>query len=289
MKVMWLGVFDKKPWRAEYAILKQFRAKGVQVICVNKRETGFNIADIRNLIAHSDLVFLQNGKTFRAEWLNEIRKPIVYWATEASLSVAHHILIGGRIPDFVISHSRQVFDYCKQRGIPTSRIHNAFDSSQYYRINAPMVWDICVAGNTSKRRRKIYKRLYERLHNEAKIGVLSSYTPSQANQMYNQSRIVLHIHAINETYLPSRFFEVIPTAAVFICESMGRNYDERIGRGFFDEFTTISDLCNKCMRIIRDPSLQKRMASAANAVSLKHTWAVRTNEIIAAFRAVLNK
>lgn len=288
MRIVWFGVWDGKEWRAEYQLLRYLQAKGVMVVCVNNRAPTFDV-EIAMLTHHADtdLYFLQNGKTFRPEWLSLFNKPVVYWASEASLSRSRHLLHAQRKPDYVIAHSMQTMNEARRLGIPCSRMHNAFDSKLYFRKPMPKRYDVCMIGCMTGRRKRWYFEMMKQLGRDTIVYVRNRYTAQQANEIYNQSKIILHVHAINETYLPSRLFEAIPTSGCLLIEDMKQNWDPALGEGFFVKFSDRADMIKKIRELKTNAALCDKIVNKANAIAVNHTWAQRADQLIKIFNRVV--
>jgi len=289
MKILWFGVFDGRQWRAEYQLAKQFKAMKVGFEQVNMRSATFNnITDWCHKQNEFDLIFVQNGKGFSPELVDYFTRPYVYWATEASVSVSAPFFAHDKKPDFVFANSIQSFKRSISFGIPTIRLHNAYDPELYHYIKRPTLFDVCALGSMTPRRKNWYKRMVGEFGGKLIFYILKRYTAEQACRIYNESRIILHVHAINQNYIPSRLFEGMPTAGCVLVESMGNNYDEVLGRGHFVEFSGFEDMCSKIRKILKDGKLRNDIVNKANSISTKHTWKARSSQMVDVFRKVVN-
>jgi hypothetical protein len=287
MKVYWVGVFDGVSWRAEYRIARALRRRGVQIVPVNFRSPTYVPAE--HWTAHGDgcnVVLLQNARGFRADWLHIFDSaPVVYWATEASASKARHILDAEHRPNLIIANSAQTFAVAKKKGYQVVRMHNGYATDQYNAKPIHEQFDVAILGTMTKRRKQFVRRLKELIPG-LRLCIRKRYTAEQANNIYNASKVVLHIHAIEETYLPSRLFEVMPTRGCLLVEDMGENWDKRIGSGGFRTFKGPQDMCNQIRYLLASDEQRIRMVQIANQEAKKHTWKARSAELLAHLRKV---
>jgi len=281
MTLYWLGVFDGVSWRAEYQVVRELQRLGVEVRKANYRSPTFIPED--NWLSRMDgvsAVLLQNGKGFRADWVNAYCEvPLVYWATEASAIRSRPILNAERKPDLVIANSIQSLRAAQQRNIPVVRMHNGYDPALYNRTNIHEQFDIALLGTRTKRRRWYYDRLAAMLP-KARLCIRKRYTAEQANNIYNASKVVVHVHAIEETYIPSRLFETLPTRGCLLCEQMGDNWDGRIATDGFLQFNGPNDMCLKALRLLKHEAERRQLVKNANREAQKHTWAARAKELL---------
>jgi hypothetical protein len=281
MTLYWLGVFDNLSWRAEYQVVREMERLGIKVRKANYRSPTYIPQD--DWMSRRDgvnVVVLQNGKGFRPDWMNAFSDvPVVYWATEASATRSRPILNADRKPDLVIANSMQSFRAAEQRHLPVVRMHNGFDPGLYKRTDIHEQFDIAFLGTLTKRRKWFYRRLCAMLP-EARVCLRKRYTPEQGNNIYNASRVIIHVHAIEETYIPSRLFETLPTRGCLLIEEMGKNWDTRIGDRGFVKFNGPNDMCLKALRLLKREKERREIVRRANVEAQRHTWAARVPELI---------
>ncbi len=287
MNILYYGVFDGRKWRAEYPMAEGLEALGHTLFKSNFRShLPWRIqSDWKKYRAQTDLIFIQNGIPFDPRHLETFDKPLVYMASEANLQSQQHLLEGARPPDFVIAHSQQTYDWCLAHHLPSQRLHNAFNSHFYKRFDVPFQYDLCFIGGLSPRRARILNLLKEKKYN---LFVSQSWRPEQVNLIYNQSRLSLHIHAIDETYLPTRLFEVMPTQSCFLVEDMGKNYDPVVGEGF-ESWSNEADLLEKIDFLLATPNAREEKVNLANAMAPLHNWKARMREFGVIFQQVLER
>ncbi|PKL75541.1 MAG: hypothetical protein CVV27_14830 [Candidatus Melainabacteria bacterium HGW-Melainabacteria-1] len=287
MKILYFGVFDGRGWRSEYPMAAALTQQGHQIYRSNFRSPlPWRIAwDWRRYGSRCDLVFVQNGIPFSDRNLVLLQaKPLVFLASEFALTSARHILDGPRRPDLVLAHSEQTFRYCQAQGILARRVHLAYNPSQYRHLELPFLYDVCFIGGMTPRRREFVEHLraqgyqvyFEKTGNATKI-----------NRVYNQSRIVLHIHAGEESYVPTRLFEVMSTQGCLLIEDMGHNFDAALGQDFFESFSTKSELVDQVARLLADSDLRIQRVQRANALAPVHSWPARMREYAESFALVL--
>jgi hypothetical protein len=286
MRLLWLGVFDGKHWRAEYQLLTVLQSMGVNVFPINYRTAGFHMEGVwRQYSNRIDAVLLQNGKGLSPGCLDIVTKPYVYWATEASMEHSKWFFAAKRRPDHIIANSVQSLRRARSLGLRAIRMHNGYDPTLYYRKPNRKLYDVAMLGSMTARRRSWYRRMLELMDYHINVVVLKRYTAREANDFYNSSRIVLHVHAIDETYLPSRFFEVLPTSACLLIEDMGENWDPNLGSGFFETFRTKSEMAQRILSMKRHPEQCELMSKRANLEAGKHTWMKRAETIVSVLKS----
>ncbi|MEI2684912.1 MAG: hypothetical protein V9G14_00575 [Cypionkella sp.] len=119
------------------------------------------------------------------------------------------------------------------------------------------------------------------------LPVSQSWRPEQVNLIYNQSRSTLHIHAIDETYLPTRLFEVMPTQSRSLVEDMGKNSHPVVGTGF-ESWSNEAELLEKIDFLVSHAcGPAKKRSICANATAPLHDWGARMREFDAIFQQVL--
>lgn len=272
MRILYFGVFDGKTWRSEYPMLKGLQAQGHEIFPVNFRQRwpGAIRRAYQRYGHRSDLVFIQNGNPFPQQWLQRFKQPVVYMASEYSLLSAQHILDASRPPQGVLAHSQQVVDYCLQKGIPVQRVHHAFHDQYYHLKNIDYSYDLCFVGSLNARRQAWLKPLKEALGARMFIGEI--WKPEAINTLYNQSKLVIHIHAAEESYIPTRFFEVLPTQGCFITESMGKNLTPDLCFKGYDQFSTPDEALAMVQNLLTDAPLRYQMNQIAQDQAPKHSW-----------------
>lgn len=290
MKILWLGVFDGKQWRAEYQVLQAFKRARVNIEPINMRSHAL-VEKLQHILIDGqesyDLILIQNGKHFNPQWLQAFSRPTVYWATEASARHARPFLMHEKPPAFVIANSVQTLQLARKMELPCERMHNGFDPTlYYYKRPTEKRYDVCMLGTMTGRRKHWYLETIKALGGRTIFCVMKHYSAATANNIYNASKIVLHIHAIGETYLPSRYFETLPTDGCLLVEKMGGNYDESLGRGHFVQFENRAEM----IRLIRDLQQNERkrrgIVRKAHAEAPKHTWDERVKQMMKIFRRV---
>lgn len=286
MRILYYGVFDGKTWRAEYPILEGFQQQGLTVWTSNFRShwpwriTG----DWKKYRHQTDLIFIQNGIPFPPRHMQLFDKPVVYFASEFALSSHLHLMDCPRRPDFVLAHSAQNYEWCQAHHLPVQRVHHASNPHFYKRLDIPYQYDICFIGGMTPRRKRILDFLRAQ---GIDIYVTQSWQPEEVNRIYNQSRLVLHIHAQEETYLPTRLFEVIPTQSCFLIEDMGTNFDPNLGQDFFASWQDPQDLLVHIRDLLAHPEKRAAITAKANALAPQHTWLKRTEDFVNVFEQLL--
>ncbi|PIQ25171.1 hypothetical protein COW36_22960 [bacterium (Candidatus Blackallbacteria) CG17_big_fil_post_rev_8_21_14_2_50_48_46] len=283
MRMLYYGVFDGRRWRSEYPIKEAFETLGYQLWLSNFRSRlPWRIsADWKKNKARTDLVFIQNGIPFPVDMMQQFDCPVAYLASEFSLQSQIHLLQSKRPPDFVLAHSEQVFEWCQHHQIPTRRIHHAYNPHFYKRLEIPYLYDLCFIGGMTPRR----LALLEALQKHFKVKVATSWKPAEVNQIYNQSRLVLHIHAQEETYLPTRFFEVLPTQGCFLTEDLGQNEVPELKPGYVS-WKDLKDLLEKTELLLKNPEQRQALVAQANALAPEHTWLARIREYDQIFKSL---
>lgn len=285
--ILYYGVFDGRKWRAEYPMAEGLEALGYTLFRSNFRSRlPWRIqSDWRKYRPKTDLIFIQNGIPFDPHHLEHFDRPLVYMASEANLQSQMHLIDCARPPDFVIAHSQQTYDWCQAHHLPVQRLHNAFNAHFYKRLELPYQYDLCFIGGLSPRRMRILNLLKEKNYS---LFVSQSWRPDQVNRIYNQSRLTLHIHAIEETYLPTRLFEVMPTQSCFLVEDMGKNYDPVVGNGF-ETWKDEAELLEKIDFLLNHPKAREEKVQMANEKAPQHHWGARMREFDAIFQHVLER
>lgn len=286
MRILYFGVFDGRRWRAEYPMLAALQALGHQITTVNFRSLfKWQIGAALQKQDRVDLVFLQNGIPFKEAYLQQIQKPFVFLASEFAVDSARHILESRRPPDLVLAHSQQTYDYCLKRGIRAKRIHLAYNDQIYTPLpDLPWRYDFCFIGGLNARREEWLKPLQKQAY---KSFVGTVHQPEKINRIYNQSRLILHVHAANQHYLPVRLFEVLPTRGCLLIESLGDNADPSLGQDFYASFATPTELQQKLDHLLSHEAERAQRVQVANQLAPQHSWSARMEEFAADFATLL--
>ncbi|MBW4493282.1 MAG: glycosyltransferase [Oscillatoria princeps RMCB-10] len=287
MNILYCGIFDGAAWRAEYAMLEGFQRIGHSVSCCNYMDSRALFEALHACQTSSkkpDIVFIQYGPGFPAEALSSIAIPVAFMASEFSIDSARHLLDAPRKPDLVLAHSQQVCEYALSKGINAVRVHHAYNPRFYNKLDVPYKYEISFVGNFSERRMLV---LLETMLKGYDIHVVTSTNAEEVNRIYNESKITLHIHASEETYIPTRFFEVMPTKACLLCEQLGNNNDPSLGSDYFEMFSDLSELCEKIDFLLANEDKRTGMVTKSMALASRHTWAARMEEYTQHFQALL--
>lgn len=280
--MLYLGVHEKNfPWGAEVAMSRGFEGRCRQ-LKVDFRARPKELArDLDRLCARSDFCFLQNGVGMPLSLLKRIRIPLCFFASEASRPgiEAHMALIESRRPELVLSHTGDVERFCRERSIPVVRVVNAHNSSQYRFLDRAPLYDVALVGSITGRRSRLVDELRAA---DPALEVLaeSCFDPLRVNEIYNSSRIVLHLMAGDGLhYLPTRLFEVMPTAAALVCEDLGRAWVPEDVRGTFESFRTgdVGHLLEVVRRLLHGDRW-RQLARKGQEAAPAHTWARRASE-----------
>lgn len=285
MHILYYGVFDGRDWRSEYPMLAGLKALGNQIDTVNFRSRipGTIARGIKRYGPQADLILVQNGIPLKPEKSRHFTsKPYVLFASEFALESHLPLLQAPRRPDFVIAHAESVDAWCKQEGIPVEHLPHAYNPNFYFPIEGDFRYDVTFIGGMTPRRTQILNRLKtrygERMH------VSTNWNPREINALYNQSRIVFHVHAKEERYLPTRLFEVMPTRACFVSESYGNRlpalYPDKASITYesFDEAVELID------KLLEDEASRRRIVSQAHSDAPRHTWAARMQDFMVCFK-----
>lgn len=288
MRILYYGVFDGQTWRSEYPILEGLQKQGHTIWTSNFRSYWpWRIAnDWKKHRSHTDLIFIQNGIPFHPRHLERFDKPIVLLASEFAVASHLHLLDCPRPPDYVLAHSEQTYQWCQTHNIPSMRIHHAANHHFYKRLHIPFKYDVCFVGGLTSRRQRILDFLKAK---GVAVYVTQNWKPQEVNRIYNQSRLILHIHAQEETYLPTRLFEVLPTQGCLLMEDLGVNLDETMGTDFFVSWQEPEDLRQKIQHLSAYPTERDAITAQAHALAPSHTWLERTKIYTNVFLQVLEK
>ena len=272
MRILYFGVFDGKKWRAEYPMLKGLQAQGHEIFPINFRQRwpGAIRRAYQRYGKRSDLIFIQNGNPFPPRELARFKQPLVYMASEYALHSAQHILDAPHPPQGVLAHSQQVVDYCLKKKIYVQRVHHAFHD-QYYHLEAvDYRYDLCFIGSLNARRQAWLQPLKQALGERMFIGEV--WKPEAINTLYNQSKLVIHIHAAEESYIPTRFFEVLPTQSCLVTESLGSNLTPDLCFKGYAQFNTPAEALAVVQDLLANPPLRHEMSLTAQAHAPQHSW-----------------
>ncbi len=289
MRILYFGVFDGKTWRAEYPMLQGLQKQGHVIYPVNFRQwvPGAVRRAFRRYHRRSDLVFIQNGNPFPVQWLSRFECPVVYMASEFSLSSAQHFLDAPCPPDLVLAHSQQVVEYCVQKGILVERVHHAFHPQHYHVQKVPYTYDICFIGSLNARRERWIKPLKEHFGERLFVGEV--WQPEAINRYYNQSKLVLHLHAAEENYVPTRFFEVLPTQGCLLTETLGTNLTADLDFAGYAQFDTPETLLEQAEYLLSHESERQKRVQRAQQEAPHHSWYGRMQAYSDCFNRVLKR
>lgn len=284
MKILFYGVFDGKKWRSEYPILEGFQQAGVQAFTSNFRSywPWKTLSDWEKYRHQADLVFIQNGIPFKTEHLPKFDKPIVLLASEFDVNVHLPVLKSLGAKDFVLAHSQQTFEWCQTHQIASKRIHHAANPHHYFKQAIDYQYELCFIGGMTPRRQKILQELRQKGIN---VFASTCWKPQEINSIYNQSKFILHIHAQEQNYLPTRFFEAIQTQGCLLIEEMGQNADPSLDSDAYLSWSHSDHL----IEVIQNCSEEqrKKIVQKANQLAPQHTWHQRVYDYIHVFQDVI--
>lgn len=277
MKILWLAKFDGQPWRAEYPLTAGVESLGYTI----NRCNYLNPERVKRVFLEDDYdcVLLQNGRSFDPKLLRLVHKPIIYFASEADVAVAiPHIEKGGNVTA-VLAHSRETFFYCQKRNIPCVRIMNGYDPSIYKFEKLPFRYDVIFTGTMTERRVRLLNVLRGKLPGINFVSLQNLYN-EDACRMYNHSRIALHIHAIEQDYLPSRFFETLPTQALFLSSEIKNNWNDKLSSRLCVMYRRgdMTDCADRIYQLLSNEKLRSSLKESALAEAPRHTWQERAKE-----------
>ncbi len=276
MNILYLGFFDSQIWRAEYPMAQGLKEAGNNLYFINYSEKREILTDWLLLRDEIDLVFLQYGVGFHPKFLDLfVDIPLIFFASEAALEDSIHILTTARKPDLVLAHSMETYNFCIANNLDVIRVNNGFNEQFYYKIESDYLYDISFIGTISPRRTNFFEFLEK---NGIKVFFSTNNNPKEINTIYNQSKIVIHCHSINKTYLPTRFFEVLPTQACLLIEEMGQDFDPKLGNNFFETFSGIEDVIGKINFLLNNEEYRKALSEKANQLAPLNTWKQRMRE-----------
>lgn len=270
-------------------MLKGLQAQGHEIFPVNFRQRwpGTIRRAYQRYGNRSDLVFIQNGNPFPQQWLNRFEQPVVYMASEYALSSAQHILDAPHPPQGVLAHSQQVVDYCLKKEIPVQRVHHAFHAHYYHLEKRDYLYDLCFVGSLNARRQAWLKPLKQALGERMFIGEV--WKPETINTLYNQSKLVIHIHAAEENYIPTRFFEILPTQACFLTESLGQNLTPDLCFDGYVQFSSHEEALSKVQQLLADDALRTKLNKVAQEQAPHHSWQGRMKTYSDYFKETVNR
>ena len=205
-------------------------------------------------------------------------------ASEFGIDSSAHLLQCARKPDLVLAHSQQVCKYAITQGIRAERIHHAYNYHFYHRREISYEHEISFVGNLSERREAV---LFDLALCGYEVYVATIFDAERVNQVYNASKITLHIHAAEETYIPTRFFEVLPTKACLLTEDFGANTDVSLGSNYFATFDNLENLCEQLDFLLANENLRLEKVKQANMIAPRNTWAERMKEYSNYFEMLL--
>lgn len=289
MHILYYGVFDGKDWRSEYPMLEALKALGDTVSSVNFRSRlpGAVRRGWHRFHAQADLVFVQNGipmtPSLTTLWQD---KPYLLFASEFGLEEHLPLLQAQRKPDFVIAHAERTVEYCLSKGIQVERLPNAFNPIFYHQVTTPYRYDVMFIGGMTPRREKILKQLQLRYGERFYLG--KNWDPHEVNRLYNQSKIVFHVHAKEEKYLPTRLFEVMPTQACFVSESFGANTHPLVAQKGYITYESLEEALNCIDALLEDEKARMQVLSDAHAEASRHTWKARMLNFQACFNKTIS-
>lgn len=276
MRILYYGVFDGRDWRSEYPMLAGLKALGDQIDTVNFRSRipGTIGRGAKRYAASADLIFVQNGIPMKPEQTRHFgSRPYLLFASEFGLEEHLPLLTAPRRPDFVIAHAERTVEYCRSQNLPVERLPNAYNPTFYHALEAEFKYDVMFIGGMTPRREQVLNQLRERYGERLYVG--KNWNPREVNALYNQSRIVFHVHAKEERYLPTRLFEVMPTRACFVSESYGANIHPLVSDKGSLTYETFDEAMATIDRLLGDEAERRQIVSEAHAEAPRHTWAAR--------------
>ena len=288
MHILYYGVFDGKDWRSEYPMLDGLLKLGDTAATVNFRSRipGTIARGWKRHQAKAELVYVQNGIPMNPAhtrlWAS---KPYLLFASEFGLEEHLPLLDAPRRPDFVIAHAERTVEYCRSQGLAVERLPNAYNPAFYHALELPYRYDVMFIGGMTPRREKVLRQLSERYGERFYLG--KNWNPREVNKLYNQAKIVFHVHAKEERYLPTRLFEVLPTRACFVSESFGANVHPLVEPRGYVNYESLDEALELIDSLLRDESARQRVLDDAHAQAPRHTWAARMHSFRACFDQAL--
>ncbi|MEZ0368408.1 MAG: glycosyltransferase [Candidatus Sericytochromatia bacterium] len=290
MHILYYGVFDGKDWRSEYPMLTALEGLRDSADTVNYRSRlpGTIRRGWKRYGAKAELVFVQNGIPMSPRWPGLwADKPYLLFASEFGLEEHLPLLTAPRRPDFVIAHAERTVAFCREQGLAVERLPNAFNPAFYHALELPYRYDVMFIGGMTPRREKLLGQLREKYGERFYLG--KNWDPREVNKLYNQARIVFHVHAKEERYLPTRLFEVLPTRAVFVSESFGANVHPLVAPRGYVSYDTLDEAITTVDRLLANESERLEVLTQAHAEAPNHTWAARMHRFSACFEQAITQ
>ena len=224
--VLYLGAHRQNAgWGSEGAIGRALE-KHVTLLRVDYREA--SPSDLRVLLGQPpgswDAVFVQNGVRLSADCMDALaRHPVAFFASEAARSsLAHHRELLRRVrPATTIAHDPEIEAECARLGLRCWPMINGYDDGPYRSVGAEPETDVVFVGHLTPRRRRLLAELGALLPDRSLV-VRTCHDPAVVAGLYDRARIVLHVHAGEEDYIPTRLFEALPCGGAFVSEDFGR-------------------------------------------------------------------
>lgn len=268
INILWLGKFDGQRYRAEYS-MSSVLPENYMFIPVDYQSDRRTLTElIRTAHCSIDVVFIQGGRGFDPSRI-DCREPVVYFASEAGFDIAYPLIHTGRLSG-VIAHTTNIRHHCIDQGVPCVRILNGYDPQLYYPIDCDKQYDIGFVGTMTTRRERLLIAL-KRYLSRSSIHSTTSYDPVETNRIYNESKIVVHFHAIDESYVPSRLFEVRATNALLVCEYIVDWHDDLIYGGF-EMFHSAKFIFSLITRYLSDEPRRLQQVKRAQKINTLYTW-----------------
>jgi GT2 family glycosyltransferase len=279
--VLYLGAHEQNAgWGSEGAIGRALEQHAT-VLRVDYRATP--APDLLVLLRQPpgtwDAVFVQHGGGLSGPCMDALAAhPVAFFASEAAVtSLRHHREILERCrPAMTIAHDPAIVEACEHLGLSCELMINGYDDGAYTWEDCKKVCDVAFVGKMTERRELFFSALRFTL-GDRPVFAGEELDPAAAARIYNSARVVVHVHAGGESYVPTRLLEALPTSAAFVSEDFGREVN-----GIEVPTFPRSDV-GEAARIVlalldgdRWQGEARRQADLAPA----HTWARRVEDVI---------
>lgn len=293
MKIFYINVINNNAhWGAEWFMNQAFIKNEIETINIDYRKNKYNLCgEFLKIDKDFDFLLLQRGEGFPLELLESVKRPKFFWASElVSRRRDQDRLFKSGLFDHIFVRSVDCVEKVIDEGWLTrdkvSILLSSFDPNIYKKIETKEKdIDVLFVGSLTTRRKVILDELNKKFN----IKIASAYA-SEANVLYNRSRIVLNIHSEEFLDTETRIFEVLGSGAFLITEKLSKE-NPFIDKTHLIEVADTNEMEEKIKEFLNNPNAREFVAEAGRLEALRaHTFNHRAKEIIDVFSVInINK
>ena len=291
MKIFYNSVWElNKGWGAETFFIKAFNELGITLYNLDYRKYKRSLyKKYREMLNQRfDWFLLQRGENFPLTILRSIQRPKIYLATELVSRQRDQLrLIKSKLFDHVYVRSEPCRKTVVDMGLieekKISVMSSGFDPELFFKKDEiKKKYSVVFVGNLLDRRKKYLENL-----KASGIDVyITNVYMNELNELYNQSKIVLNIHAEDYLDTETRVYEVLGSGSLLLTEKLSSENPFKNNEHMV-EAENFEDMVKKIKYFLVNDEEREQIAAKGNIeANAKYKYSDLANEIVEKFKTI---